>query len=193
MTRIILTTAAASILAAGAFAQSTTPTSPQPSEVGQRVENQQDRIAQGVKSGSLTAGETANLEKKESAINQEVRTDRSLNGGHLTGQEKQIVNGQQNKMSNQIYQDKHNAATQHNGDSEVGQRAQNQQDRIANGISSGKLNAAQTSRLEKGEAGINKEVHADRQANGGHLTQGQKQQVNKQQNGMSARIYHAKH
>jgi hypothetical protein len=193
MTRIILTTAAASILAASAFAQSTTPTSPQPSEVGQRVENQQDRIAQGVKSGSLTAGETANLEKKESAINQEVRTDRSLNGGHLTGQEKQIVNGQQNKMSNQIYQDKHNAATQHNGNSEVGQRAQNQQDRIANGISSGKLNAAQTSRLEKGEAGINKEVHADRQANGGHLTQGQKQQVNKQQNGMSARIYHAKH
>jgi hypothetical protein len=188
MTRIILT-AAAVFLAAGAFAQSTTPTS----EVGQRVENQQDRIAQGVKSGSLTAGETANLEKKESAINQEVRTDRSLNGGHLTGQEKQIVNGQQNKMSNQIYQDKHNAATQHNGNSEVGQRASNQQSRIANGISSGKLNAAQTSRLEKGEAGINKEVHADRQANGGHLTQGQKQQVNKQQNGMSARIYHAKH
>jgi hypothetical protein len=193
MTRIIVTAAAASILAAGAFAQSTTPTSPQPSEVGQRVENQQDRIAQGVKSGSLTAGETANLEKKESAINQEVRTDRSLNGGHLTGQEKQIVNGQQNKMSNQIYQDKHNAATQHYGNSEVGQRASNQQSRIANGISSGKLNAAQTSRLEKGEAGINKEVHADRQANGGHLTQGQKQQVNKQQNGMSARIYHAKH
>jgi hypothetical protein len=189
MTRIIVMAAAASILAVATFAQSTTPTS----EVGQRVENQQDRIAQGVKSGSLTAGETSNLEKMESAINQEVRTDRSLNGGHLTGQEKQIVNGQQNKMSNQIYQDKHNAATQHNGNSEVGQRASNQQSRIANGIASGKLNAAQTSRLEKGEAGINKEVHADRQANGGHLTQGQKQQVNKQQNGMSARIYHAKH
>src|SRR5580704_7918516 len=139
MTRIILT-AAAVFLAAGAFAQSTTPTS----EVGQRVENQQDRIAQGVKSGSLTAGETSNLEKKESAINQEVRTDRSLNGGHLTGQEKQIVNGQQNKMSNQIYQDKHNAATQHNGNSEVDSRRENQQQRIAQGIRSGSLNAGQT-------------------------------------------------
>ncbi len=189
MTRIILTAVAASFLAAGAFAQSTTPAS----EVGQRVENQQDRIAQGVKSGQLTAGETANLEKKESSINQEVRTDRSLNGGHLTGQEKQIVNGQQNKMSNQIYQDKHNSTTQNYGNTEVGKRAENQQDRIANGISSGKLNAAQTARLEKGESGINKEVHADRQTNGGHLTQGQKQQVNKQQNAMSARIYHAKH
>jgi len=193
MTRIILSAAVSSFLTMGAFAQSTAPSSTPASEVGQRVENQQDRIAQGVKSGQLTAGETGNLEKKESAINQEVHTDRSLNDGHLTGQEKQTVNQQQNKMSNQIYQDKHNAAVQHNGTSEVGKRAGNQQDRIANGISSGKLNAAQTARLEKGESGVNKEVHADRQANGGHLTGQEKQQVNQQQNKMSARIYKAKH
>ncbi len=37
--------------------------------INQRKENQQDRIAQGVKSGELTAGETANLEKKESNLN----------------------------------------------------------------------------------------------------------------------------
>ena len=74
---------------------------PQSSEVGKRAENQQDRIAQGVASGQLTAGETANLEKKESAIHQEVRTDRALNGGHLTAQEKQMVNRQQNQMSRQ--------------------------------------------------------------------------------------------
>jgi hypothetical protein len=40
----------------------------------------------------------------------------------------------------------------------VGQRRDNQQDRIAQGIQSGKLNAGQTARLEKGEAGINHEV-----------------------------------
>ncbi|HEY1925514.1 MAG TPA: hypothetical protein VGG58_09680, partial [Candidatus Acidoferrum sp.] len=38
-----------------------------PGEVGQRKENQQDRIAQGVKSGQLTAGETAKLEKRNRA------------------------------------------------------------------------------------------------------------------------------
>jgi hypothetical protein len=60
--------------------------------VNQRRENQQDRIAQGVQSGSLTAGETANLEQKEAGSNQEVRTDRKLNGGHLTGAEKNQIN-----------------------------------------------------------------------------------------------------
>jgi hypothetical protein len=40
-------------------------------EINQRKENQQQRIGQGVKSGQLTAGETAHLEKQESAINHE--------------------------------------------------------------------------------------------------------------------------
>src|SRR5208283_1218194 len=102
---------------------SNTTATPNPT-VDQRKENQQDRVAQGVKSGQLTAGETANVETKEAAINQEVHTDRTLNGGKLTGQEKQVVNGQQNQMSKQIYTDKHNAATQPAGTkSEVGARA----------------------------------------------------------------------
>ena len=185
MKRIVFTSCLAAVLAAGALAQ--TP------EVGQRKENQQDRIAQGVKSGQLTAGETSNLEKKESSINQEVKTDRSLNGGKLTQQERRTVNRQQNQMSNQIYKDKHNAAQQHYGNNEVGARRQNQQTRIANGIQSGKLNAAQTARLEKGQAGIGKEVRTDRAANGGKLTPGEKQTINQQQNQASKKIYKAKH
>ncbi|SPE26013.1 conserved exported hypothetical protein [Candidatus Sulfopaludibacter sp. SbA3] len=185
MKRIVLTSLMASVLVAGALAQT--------SEVGQRKENQQDRIAQGVKSGQLTAGETSNLEKKESAVNQEVRTDRSLNGGKLTQGEKQTVNNQQNQMSNQIYKDKHNTAQQHYGNNKVDARRENQQDRIANGIASGKLNAAQTSRLEKGQASINQEVHTDRSLNGGKLTQGEKKIVNKQQNQASKQVYKAKH
>ena len=184
-TLLTVAVAAGTILTVSAFAQT--------SEAGQRRENQQDRIAQGVKSGQLTAGETSNLEKKESAINQEVRTDRALNGGKLTAGERRTVNAQQNRMSGQIYNDKHNAAQQHYGNNEVGARRENQQDRIANGISSGKLNAAQTSRLEKGESAINHETAQDRAANGGKLTAAEKQQINRQQNGMSGRIYKAKH
>ena len=185
MKNILVTLFAASILAAAALAQT--------SEVGKRAENQQDRVAQGVTSGQLTAGETANLEKKESAVNQEVRTDRSLNGGHLTPQERRVVNQQQNKLSNQIYQDKHNAATQRYGNNEADPRRENQQDRIANGIASGKLTAGQTARLEKGQAAINQETRTDRSLNGGHLTKGEKLQINKQQNQASRRIYYAKH
>ncbi len=141
----------------------------------------------------MTAGETAKLETKEAAINQEVRTDRTLNGGKLTSQEKRIVNQQQNQMSKQIYADKHNAGTQPTPKSEVGARRENQQDRIANGVASGKLSAGQTARLEKGEASINKEVKADRSANGGKLTAAEKKQINQQQSQASGKIYRAKH
>ena len=82
------------------------------SKVGRRSENQQDRIARGVKSGQLTAGETARLEQNESNLNKEVSSDRKANGGNLTQAEKAQVNRQQNKVSSQIYKDKHNSFRQ---------------------------------------------------------------------------------
>jgi len=60
----------------------------------------------------LTAGEATHLEKNEAKINKEVRTDRAANGGKLTPQERAQVNRQQNKMSRQIYRDKHNGRRQ---------------------------------------------------------------------------------
>src|SRR5947207_5319818 len=81
-------------------------------EIQKRKENQQDRIAQGVKSGQLTAGETANLEHKEAKLNRETRRDRRQNGGNLTNKEKRQINRQQNKLSRQIYRDKHNGKPQ---------------------------------------------------------------------------------
>ena len=99
------------IVMSGAFLAASLSAAPK-GTIGQRKENQQDRIAQGVKSGQLTAGETAKLETKESAVNKEVRAERTLNGGKLTPAERKQVNQQQNKLSRQIYNDKHNAAKQ---------------------------------------------------------------------------------
>jgi hypothetical protein len=162
--------------------------------INQRKENQQDRIANGVKSGELTAGETANLENKESKLNQEERDMRSEDNGHLTATDKAALTQQQNKLSNQIYQDKHNAATQTTDPkSEVGQRAENQQDRIAQGIKSGQLTSGEAAHLESNEAKINNEVRNDRAANGGKLSSQEKAQVNRQQNRQSRQIYQAKH
>jgi len=161
--------------------------------IAQRKENQQDRIAQGVKSGQLTAGETANLETKEAAINGETKTDRAANGGKLTATEKKQINGQQNQLSKQIYKDKHNANTAHYGNNKVGQRRENQQDRIAQGIKSGQLTAGETAKLENQQKGINHQVAADRKANGGTLTAAEKKQVNHEQNAASKNIYHKKH
>jgi len=97
MKRIGTVMMAAAITVMGAAAQ-----------VNQRRENQQDRIANGVASGRLTAGETARLEKGETAIHKEVRTDRAANGGKLTQAERHQVNQQQNQMSRRIYRAKHN-------------------------------------------------------------------------------------
>src|ERR1700674_148301 len=179
--------------AAATPATAATPAAKPKPTVAQRKENQQDRIAQGVKSGQLTAGETANLETKEAAINGETKADRAANGGKLTAAEKKQINGQQNQVSKQIYKDKHNANTAHYGNNKVGQRCENQQDRIAQGIKSGQLTAGETAKLENQQKGINQQVAADRKANGGTLTASEKKQVNKEQNAASKNIYHKKH
>src|ERR1700686_5716297 len=152
----------AAILAAmvvpAAFAQTSATTTTPPPTVQDRKENQQDRIANGVQDGQLTAGETKNLENKEAGINGEERTMRADDNGKLTTAHRTKLNNQQNKLSNNIYQDKHNAATAHYGNNVVGQRRENQQDRIANGIRNGQLAPKQTANLENKEQGVNHEV-----------------------------------
>ena len=106
--------------------------------VARRKENQQDRIAQGVKSGQLTAGETSKLETKEAALNRETKADRAAGGGKLTAAEKKQINSQQNQLSKQIGKDKHNASTQHYANNKVDQRRENQQDRVAQASRAGR-------------------------------------------------------
>jgi hypothetical protein len=91
------------------FAQ-TTATTTTPPTIQDRKVDQQDRIAQGVKSGQLTAGETSHLEHQEAGINKEERGMRAQDNGHLTAQDRKTINKQQNVESKRIYRDKHNAA-----------------------------------------------------------------------------------
>ena len=81
-------------------------------EVDRREARQQGRIAEGVGSGQLTPGETARLEKQEQRINNEIKTERAANGGHLTAAERRQVNRQENRESRRIYAAKHNARHQ---------------------------------------------------------------------------------
>ena len=193
--KLILSAAALLALSVpAAFAQSSTSTAdPKPGEIQQRKENQQDRIAQGVQSGQLTAGETKNLETKEARLNKEERTMRAEDNGHLTAADRARLNRQQNRLSNQIHADKTNANVAHYGNNEVGQRREDQQDRIAQGIKSGQLTPGETAKLENQQQGINKAVSGMRQANVGKLTQADKKAVNQQQNQASKNIYNKKH
>ena len=80
-------------------------------EIKKRQENQQDRIAQGVKSGELTPRETARLERREANLNRTIRKDRKSGGG-LDAQEKRQINRRQNSISRGIRRQKHDAQKQ---------------------------------------------------------------------------------
>ena len=77
--------------------------------IRQRKENQQGRIAQGLATGRLTAGEAARLERREAALNREERAMRRADGGRLTPGDRAVINRQQNRLSGSIYRLKHNA------------------------------------------------------------------------------------
>jgi len=161
--------------------------------IRKRAENQQDRIAQGIHSGQLTARESARLEHKESRLHSEVRDMRRLDGGKLTPGDRALVNQQQNRLSRGIYAQKHDAQTQGSGTGEVAERKENQQDRIAQGVSSGSLTAGEAGRLESKESALNQETRDMRALDGGKLTPGDKAVVNQQQDRLSRHIYAQKH
>lgn len=162
-------------------------------EIAQRKQNQQDRIANGIDSGQLTAGETKNLERREANLNRNERQMRAADGGKLTAADRTDLNRQENHISGKIYQDKHNANTAHYGNGVIGQRRENQQDRIAQGIQSGQLKPGETAHLERQQQSINREDAAMRKANGGTLTGADKQALNQRQNNASKNIYDKKH
>ena len=95
------------------LAQTTTTPTPTPGQhdhnINQRKADQQGRIANGVRSGQLTAGETSHIEHQEAGINREERGMRAQDNGHLTKQDRSTLHHQQNQESRRIYRDKHNA------------------------------------------------------------------------------------
>ena len=156
-----------------------------------REANQDQRIANGLRSGQLTSGEAAKDERTQAKIDQQVHNDRAANGGKLTGQEKQQINGEQNAASRQIYNDKHNANTVK--PNAVDNREANQQQRTANGLRSGQLTSGEAAKTNANQAKTAQQVHNDRTANGGALNAEQKKQVNKEQNKNSKQINKEKH
>ena len=200
---MLLPAAAQSNAPAANTAPTEPPTKQDNATIGERKENQQDRIANGVKSGELTSGEAARLEKEQSKLNAETRAMRAADGGKLTAADKAKIQRQQNRLSHQIYNQKHDAQTQAGttpptpagtkAPTEVGRREENQQDRIAQGVNSGQLTAGEAGHLENNEAKINQEVKQDRAANGGKLAPQEHKQVNQQLNKQSHQIYRAKH
>ena len=82
------------------------PGRPRVNEVNKREENQQQRIGNGVKNGTLTPQQTSNLEKREANVQNREQRDMAKNNGHLTKAEQNGINRQQNRVSRSIAKDK---------------------------------------------------------------------------------------
>lgn len=165
-------------------------------ENAQRDADQQQRIEKGLQSGQLNTKETGRLERQEKTIDhQEARAEKS--GGTMTPQEQARINREQNRVSRNIYDDKHNAVTG-NPNSVSSQHLQtdvqrdaNQQQRIANGQNSGQLTSREAGRLESGQARVNR-AEANSAANGrvGGVEQAR---IQGKDNVQSRRVYNKKH
>jgi WXXGXW repeat (2 copies) len=156
-----------------------------------REANQDQRVANGLRSGQMTSGEAARADRTQSAIDRQVRNDRTANGGTLTNQERQQINSEQNAASRQIYNEKHNGNTV--TPNEVNNREANQQMRTAQGLRSGQMTSGEAARTNRNQANLDRQVRNERVANGGALSQQQRRQANRQENRNSRQIYREKH
>ena|ERR1700674_2343588 len=76
---------------------------------------------------------------------------------------------------------------------QVNRREARQQQRIGNGVKSGKLNSQQAAHLEKREASVQNREQKDMAKHNGHLTKAEQKGINRQQNRISKSIYKDKH
>ena len=173
---------------AAAFAQTT-------QSITQRDVNQQQRIEQGLKSGQLSTGEAARLERGEARVDR--MEANALKDGSLTAAEKARITNAQNAESRAIERAKTNATTGNpNSASSLRmqadvQRNVNQESRIAQGVRSGELTNREAGKLERGQARVDRQEA--RAGADGKITASEQRHIQSAENRQSTRIRREKH
>ena len=75
---------------------------PRREQVNNRLANQNRRIHQDVKNGTITKSQAAALHRQDHQVRQEERDMASQNGGHITKSEQKVLNQQENAISREI-------------------------------------------------------------------------------------------
>ena len=184
-----LLVAALSLACAGAYAQTTT------ASTVQRDVNQETRIENGLKDGSLNVREAGRLEHEEGQVDR--LQARYLKDGKLSDAERVRLNAAQNKVSADIAADRHNAVTG-NPNSASSTRMQadvarnvNQEKRIEAGVQSGALTHREVGKLERGQAHVDR--REARAASDGHVGAREQAGIARAENHQSGRIFIEKH
>jgi len=161
----------------------------------QRDVNQQTRIENGLKDGTLNTKEAGRLEREESQVDRLQAKD--LKDGKLTLRERDQLRNAQNKASRDIQSSESNGA-RGNPDSTSSERMQadvqrdiNQQKRIEQGVQSGALTNREAGKLERGEARVDrKEAQSARD---GHIGKHEQAGIQRREDKSSEDIFEKKH
>jgi hypothetical protein len=187
-TRILVSAILLALGTASAMAQTTASTV-------QRDVNQQTRIENGLKDGTLNTKEAGRLEREESQVDRLQAKD--LKDGKLTLRERDQLRNAQNKASRDIQSSESNGA-RGNPDSTSSERMQadvqrdiNQQKRIEQGVQSGALTNREAGKLERGEARVDrKEAQSARD---GHIGKHEQAGIQRREDKSSEDIFEKKH
>jgi hypothetical protein len=174
--------------AISAFAQST-------ADIVQRDVNQQTRIENGLKDGSLNTKEAGRLEKEQSQVDRLQAKD--LKNGKLTPMERAQLRKAQDKASRDIHAAKTNDV-KGNPASESSERMQadvqrnvNQETRAEQGVKSGTLTNHEAAKLESGQAWIDrKEARATKN---GRVNKAEQAGIQQAESKQSEDIFEKKH
>jgi len=150
--------------------------------IDRREQNQQNRVADGVKDGSITSGEAARIERGEAKIQRDEAAAKA--DGVVTGRERARLNRELNHTSREIHHDRRNTPG-------VNHREQNQQDRVANGLKNGSLTSGEAAKIERDETRIQRD-EARAKADG-VVTGRERARLNRELNHTSREIYRDKH
>ncbi len=82
------------------------PNHPRVNQINHREQNQQNRIANGIKNDKLTSQQTTNLERRETKLQNNEKKDMAADNGHLTKQNQRQLNHEANRVSGSIAKDK---------------------------------------------------------------------------------------
>jgi hypothetical protein len=164
-------------------------------DVVQRDVNQEKRIDQGLRSGSLNTREAARLEGEEARVNR--MEANAAKDGVITDREKARIERAQDKVSRDIYREKHdaqrgdpNSVSSKRMQADV-QRNVNQQQRVEQGIQNGTLSNKEVGTLERGQARVDrKEARAGAD---GHVAAEEQEHIQAAENHQSRRIHKLKH
>jgi hypothetical protein len=83
------------------------PGHPRVNEVNNRLDNQQNRIDNGLKNGTMSQAQANRDETRDANIARRESVDEAKHDGHLTKQEQHNLNKSENHNSRDIYRQKH--------------------------------------------------------------------------------------